>query len=430
MSTLLIKNARILDPSVGRDQLGDIFIHDSIITAIGQDIKESADQIIDASGFLLTPGLVDLQVHFREPGREDRETIESASKACLAGGITSAVAMPNTTPVADSQSIIEFVEKRSRELGLITIFPAGATTKNQEGTTLSEMWELKRSGAVAVTDDGFDVESPAVLLRAMEYAKTHDMLVMSHCESKVLTGEGVMHEGWVSTQLGLPGTPEVAEDLAVEKSIMLAKRSGARLHLLHTSTKGAMDAIRRAKREGNKNITAEVSVQHFALTDKECMGYNTNAKMYPPLRSPEHVEAVVEAIKEGIIDALTTDHAPHIEPDKLKPFADAAFGTVGVETSFAAMYTYLVLPGHITLAEGLALMTHKPAEIIRKKKGTLVIGSAADIAIFDLQKKWVVDPTQFYSKGKNSVFAGKELTGKAICTIVDGQVKMRGGEVL
>lgn len=429
MSTLLITNGRVLDPCTGRDAVCDVFVKDGIIAAIGTNLDKAADEVLDATGFVVTPGLVDLQVHFREPGREDKETIETGSRACLAGGITSAVSMPNTEPVADSQSVIEFIQKRSRELGLINIFPAGSITKNQEGTMLSEMWELKRSGAVAVTDDGADVQDAGILLKAMEYAKTHDLLVMSHCETECLTGEGVIHEGWVSTQLGLPSTPEVAEDLAVAKNIMLSKRSGVRLHLLHNSTKGAIRAIRQAKQEGYRNITAEVSVQHFALTDEECLGYNTNTKMYPPLRSREHVEVVIGALKDGTIDAITTDHAPHIEPDKLKPFSEAAFGSVGVETSFAVMYTYLVLPGYLSLAEGIALMTYKPAAIIRKSKGTLAVGSDADVTIFDLNKVWNVDPERFYSKGKNSVFANKELTGKAICTIVGGQVKMRGGVV-
>jgi dihydroorotase len=264
----------------------------------------------------------------------------------------------------------------------------------------------------------------------MEYATTHDMLIMSHCETDALTDGGAMHEGWVSTQLGLPGTPAESEDLAVQKNIMLAQKTGARLHLLHNSTKGAVAAIRAAKAAGAENITAEVSVQHFALTDEECVGYNTDAKMYPPLRSQEHVEAIVAAIKDGTIDALTTDHAPHIEPDKLLPFEHAAMGSVGLETSFAVMYTYLVAPGHISLAEGVALMTHKPAEIIRSDRGTLSEGAPADVTLFDIAKEWTVDPKQLESKGKNCVFKYKTLTAKAKHVIVGGVVKMQDGEIL
>ena len=253
---------------------------------------------------------------------------------------------------------------------------------------------------------------------------------MSHCETNSLTDGGVMHEGWVSTQLGLPGTPEISEDLAVTKNIMLAQKTGARLHLLHNSTTGAVAAIRQAKAAGADNITAEVSVQHFALTDEACLGYNTNAKMYPPLRSQDHVEAIIEAIKDGTIDALTTDHAPHIEPDKLLPFVDAAMGSVGLETSFAVMHTYLVKPGHISLSEGIALMTHKPAAIIDSDRGSLSVGSPADISIFNTDKKWTVDRMQLQSKGKNCVFDKKELIGRAQHVIVDGEVKLHNGEVV
>jgi dihydroorotase len=424
MSSILIKNGRVIDPKNKLDEVCDVLIVDGKIKQVAKDIKETTDETIDATGLTVTPGLIDLQVHFREPGREDRETILTGSRAALKGGVTSAVAMPNLTPVADNQSIIEFVINRAKEVGLINIFPTGSTTKGQTGEILSEMWELKNSGAVAVTDDGVDVQNPQLLRRAFEYAKTHDMLVMSHCETDELTDGGVMHEGWVSTQLGLPGSPAISEDLAVEKNVMLAELTGARLHLLHNSTIGAVAAIRRSKAKGTTNITAEVSVQHFSLTDEECLQYNTDAKMYPPLRSGDHVAEIIEAIKDGTIDALTTDHAPHIEPDKLLPFEHAAMGSVGLETSFAVMNTYLVEAGHITMSEGIALMTHKPAEVIRVDRGDLSVGSVADVSIFDTKKEWVVDPTKFESKGKNCVFKNKTLKGKAVHVIVGGVIKM------
>lgn len=430
MKSILIKNGHVIDPKNNIDAEMDVLVTDGKIAKVAKGIEEKADETIDATGLTVTPGLVDLQVHFREPGREDRETIETGSRAALKGGVTTAVAMPNSTPEADNQSVIEFVIKRAKEVGLINILPTGATTKGQDGSRLSEMEELKRSGAVAVTDDGYDVQNPGILRNAMEYAKTHDMLVMSHCETDALTDGGVMHEGWVSTQLGLSDTPAVSEDLAVEKNIMLAKLTGARLHLLHNSTKGAVDAIRRAKKEEHENITAEVSVQHFSLTDEECLGYNTDAKMYPPLRSTDHVEAIIEAIKDGTIDALTTDHAPHIEPDKLKPFEDAAFGSVGLETSFAVANTYLVEKGHVSLSDVVALMTYKPAAIVRSDRGTLSEGAPADIAIFNTKKEWIVDPTKLESKGKNCVFKQKKLLGKAVYVIFGGEVKMKDEEIL
>jgi len=264
----------------------------------------------------------------------------------------------------------------------------------------------------------------------MEYAKTCGILLMSHCETKDLTEGGVMHEGWVSTKLGLPGTPALSEDMAVYKNILIAEETGARLHLLHNSSAGAIRAIREAKARGAKNITAEVSVQHFALTDEECVGYNTNAKMYPPLRSQDHVKAVIDGIKDGTIDAFTTDHAPHTEPDKLLPFQDAAMGSIGLETSFAAMNTYLVAPGHIDLSKGIEKMTSAPASIIGIDKGHLSVGADADIAIFDIKKKWTVDSKKSFSKGKNSVWNGKSLTGKAVYTIVSGAVRFEDGSIV
>jgi len=331
MSSLLIKGGRVIDPATRRDGIADVLVVDGKIKKIAKRISEKAQEVISAKGLIVAPGLVDLHVHFREPGREDMETLLTGSRAALAGGVTSVATMPNTSTIADNQTVIEFILKRAKELDLINIFPVGATTKKTEGDLLSEMWELKNSGAVAVTDDGVDVGDEGLLLKALEYAKTHDMLVMSHCETEELSDSGVMHEGWVSTELGLPGIPEVAEDMAVFKNILLARRSGARAHLTHLSTKGAVAAFRAAKKSGLKNLTSDVSVQHAALTDEECRGYNTNAKMYPPLRSKDHVKEIVQAIKDGVIDALTTDHAPHIEPDKIKPFVDAARGTVGLK---------------------------------------------------------------------------------------------------
>ncbi|MEK7601414.1 MAG: dihydroorotase [Patescibacteria group bacterium] len=430
MSTLLIAGGHVIDPKNGVDGVADVFVRDGKIAAVGRNLKEKADKKIDAKGLTVTPGLIDLHVHFREPGREDKETFETASKAALAGGITAAVAMPNTNPIADNQTVVEFILKRSRDLDLINIYPTGAITKGQEGAMLSEINELKNSGAVAITDDGHDVQKEGVLKRAMEYARTCGVLLMSHCETKDLTEDGVMHEGWISTQLGLPGSPALSEDMAVYKNILLAEKTGARLHLMHNSTAGSMRAIREAKKRGAKNITAEVSVQHFALTDKECMGYNTLAKMYPPLRSQEHIDAIIAGIKDGTVDAFTTDHAPHIEPEKLKAFQDAAFGTVGLETSFAVMNTYLVKPKHISLKQGIEKMTSSPARIIGINKGHLSKGADADIAIFDTEKEWVVDEKKFLSKGKNSAFIGKKLRGKAVYTIVGGVVKYDNGTII
>ncbi len=423
MSTLLIKNGKVVDPANGVEGVFDVFVKEGKIAQIAKDIDTKADAVVDASGLTVTPGLVDLQVHFREPGREDKETLETGSMAALAGGVTAVVVMPNLNPIADNQTVVEFIVNRARALNLITIYPTGSITKGQGGSILAEINELKNSGAIAITDDGLDVQNEGLLRRAMEYAKTCNILLMSHAETKDLTEGGVMHEGWVSTQLGLPGAPALSEDMAVYKNILLAEETGARLHLLHNSSAGAIRAIRESKARGSKNITAEASVQHFSLTDEECFNYNTNAKMYPPLRSREHIDAVIDGIQDGTVDALTTDHAPHIEPDKLKPFQDAAFGSTGLETSFAVMNTYLAKPGHISFAEGIRKMTASPAKIIGVNKGHLSIGADADIAIFDTSKEWIVDPKKSFSKGKNCAFNGKKLTGKAIYTIVGGKIK-------
>ncbi len=426
MNTILIKSGHVIDPANNIDARFDVLVENGIIKNVGENLSVSTDEIIDAEGLIVTPGLIDIQVHLREPGREDKETLETGSRAAISGGITSVVSMPNTSQITDSQNQVEFIINRSKELNLINIFPSGAITRGLKGANLAEIWEMKKSGAIAITDDGLDVQDEGLLLKAMKYAKTHDVLLMSHCETATLSDGGVMHEGWVSTQLGLSGIPEVSEDLAVWKNILLAEKSGARLHVLHNSTKGAIEAIRVAKNQKKmKNLTAEVSVQHFAVTDEECLGYNTNAKMYPPLRSQDHVDVIIEGIKEGLIDCLTTDHAPHTEPDKQCPFQEAAFGSTGLETSFAVMNTYLVEKKHITLSRGIELMTIGAAKVIQVDKGTLSVGADADIAIFDSNKEWIVDSSRSQSKGKNCVFNGKELKGKAIYTIVGGEIKMQ-----
>ncbi len=430
MKSILIQNGRVIDPANKIDGEYDILIENGKIAQVAKKISKKAQKVIDAKGLLVTPGLIDMQVHFREPGREDRETLETGSMAALAGGVTSVVTMPNLNPIADNQTVIEFILKRAKELDLINIYPTGSITKKQEGTTLAEINELKRSGAIAVTDDGSDVQDEGLLKRALEYVKTVDVLLMSHCETEDLTEGGVMHEGWVSTQLGLPGIPALSEDMAVYKNILLAEETGARLHLLHNSTAGAIRAIREAKKRGAKNISAEVCVQHFSLTDEECIGYNTNAKMYPPLRSQEHIDAVIAGIKDGTIDAFTTDHAPHIEPDKIKTFQDAAFGFVGIETSFAVVNTYLVATKKVPLALCVEKMTIGPAKILRLNKGTLSVGADADVSIFNLNEKWVVDEKKFFSKGKNSPYIGKTLIGKATHTIVGGVVKYKEGKIV
>lgn len=427
---ILIKNGRVIDPENFRDEICDIFISDWKIQEIGKNIAWTFEREIDATGKIVTPGFIDMQVHLREPGREDQETIETWCKAALAGGVTSIVCMPNVKPTADNQTVIEYILSKAQKLDLAKVYPTGAITKWLGGRELAEMNELKQTGAVAVTDDGLDVQDESILRRAMQYAKNCDILLMSHCETNTLTDGGVMHEGWVSTQMWVPGVPAITEDMAVYKNILLAEDTGARLHLLHNSTSWAMRAIREAKARGSSNITAEATFQHFSLTDEACLEYNTNAKMYPPLRSQDHVDAVIEAINDDTIDAFTTDHAPHTQPDKLMAFADAPNGFVGLETALAVANTYLVETGKVELSKVIQKMTSGPANILGINAGTLSIWVPADITIYDPKHEWIVDENIFFSKGRNSPYIGMKLTWKVTHTMVGGVLKFEYGEII
>lgn len=418
--TTLIKNGHVVDPANKRDGSMDVLIKDGKIADVKPNIKEKANKTIDAQGLLVTPGLVDIHVHIREPGREDKETIETGLRAALAGGITSVVSMPNTTPVTDSQSMVEFQIKRARELGLANLYPSGAITKESKGKELTHIWEMKNSGIVALSDDGFDVQDEGIMRKAMEYAKTHDLVIMNHCEVASLSGDGVMHEGTVSTRLGLPGIPAVAEELSVQKILSLAEYTGARVHITHVSTARSIEIIREYKARG-VHVTAETCPQYFSLTDEACEGYNTMAKMYPPLRPESDRNAIIEALKDGTLSVIATDHAPHTRFEKLQPFDLAAKGTTGLETSFAVAYTYLVKTKHLSLSQLIATMTSQPAQVVSIPKGTLTVGADADVSLFDLSTQWTVETEKLQTKGGNCIFDGMKLTGKAVKTFVAGQ---------
>lgn len=422
MNTLLLKNGHVVDPKNGVDTITDIFIENGIITKIGKNLSPQDTETIDCTGKHIFPGLIDLQVHLREPGREDKETIETGLRSALAGGITSVVSMPNTTPVTDSQSTVEFQIKRAKELDLANLFPSGAITKGQKGKEISEMWEMKNSGIVAVTDDGVDVQDEGILEKAMEYAKTHDLVLMSHCQNDSLSGGGVLHEGEISTKLALPGISPQAEDMAVYKNLLLAEKTGCRLHLLHNSTKGSVELIESFQKKGVQ-VTAETCPQYISLTDEVCDHYNTQGKMYPPIRSKDHQKALIEGLKKNIISVISTDHAPHLWFEKEKPFMESTWGSVGVECSFAVCYTHLVQPGHISLSELVEKMTINPANVIQIERGTLSIGSVADISVFDLQKEWEVKVEEMETKGGNCVFEGMKVFGKPSVVLVGGIIK-------
>jgi dihydroorotase len=427
MSTLLIQGGRVIDPLRKVDAVNDVLVTNGVITKIGKNVKAAGATVISAKGKIVTPGLVDLHVHLREPGREDKETIETGLKAALAGGITSVVSMPNTSPEADNQTVVEFQLSKARKLDLARLFVAGRITKG--GERIAEMWELKNAGAVAVTDDGRDVEDACLLLHSFEWAKTFDIPLITHAEIASLSHGGVMHEGKISQLLGLQGQSQNTEVLAIQKSIALAEEVGARLHIAHISTARGVDEVRRAQKRGVR-VTTEVTPQHLTLTHEECLEWNTNAKMHPPLRESDDVKALQEGLRDGTIGAIATDHAPHLLSEKLLPFQLAPVGSVGLETAFAVVHTYLVRTKKLTLLAAIERMTAGPASILGLPVGSLRPGMPADISIFDLDVRWDVDPREFHSKGRNSVFAGKTLYGKATDVFVSGVPKVRNGSLL
>jgi dihydroorotase len=430
MTTLLIKNGHLVDPKHKKDEVLDILVCDGRVKKIGKNLSEKAEKVIDAKGKYVFPGIIDLQVHLREPGREDKETIETGLRAAINGGITSVVAMPNLNPVADNQATIGFQMRRAEQLCLANLFPTASITSGQKGERLTEMRECKLAGAIAVTDDGVDVQNAGLIEKAMEWAKTFGLLVMSHCEEESLHDHGVINEGEWSTRLGLPGVSTEVEDYGVFRNVLLAQKTGVQFHALHCSTAGGLDIIRRAK-ANHSNITCETCPQYFVFTDKVCEGYNTNAKMYPPIRDEFHQKAVIEALKDGTIDAISTDHAPHLESEKMAAFTDAPYGSVGLETSLSAGFSFLVKAGHLSISTLIEKMSTSPARILKQEeRGHLGEGAIADITIFDPSVEWTVDPSKFESKGRNSLFAGMKLQGVATEVIVRGELKKEGGRVL
>lgn len=429
MSSVLIHSGHVIDPANTLDGIFDILVKNGKIEKVAPKISEKAETTIDAKGKLVTPGLIDIQVHFREPGFEGKETIETGLRTALKGGVTSVVTMPNTNPVTDNALTVQYQLAKAKAADLGNLYVAGAITKGEEGDALADIAGMQQAGAVAVTDDGRDVQDAGLLKKAMEYCKTFGIVLMSHCEVESLSGEGVMHEGTVSTKLGLPGIPAIAEDLAVLKNLALAEVTGAKVHILHVSTKGAVEMIRHYQQKG-VNVTAETCPQYFCLTDEICDGYNTFAKMYPPIRSAEHRTAIVEGLKDGTLSVITTDHAPHKHAEKLQPFQQAAKGSVGLETSFALGYTHLVKTGLLTLAELVATMSVHAAKVVSIPKGTLSVGASADISIFYLEREWSVKGAEMESKGSNCVFEGMKVFGKADTVLVDGVIKMQHGNII
>ncbi|MGD9588111.1 MAG: dihydroorotase [Pyrinomonadaceae bacterium] len=420
---LLISNGHLIDPAAPENTGMDVLIEDGRVSAWlkqGEPAPEGCE-VFDASGLLVAPGFIDLHVHLREPGQEHKETIASGCAAAVAGGWTSVCPMPNTNPVNDNAAITRYMIEQAERAGLANVFPIGAITKSSDGSELAEMGEMKAAGAVAVSDDGRPVPNAGIMRRAMQYAKDFDLPVVDHCEDKSLSSGGVMHEGKISLLLGLKGMPALAEEIDVVRDIILAKETGAHIHIAHVSTKGAIEAVRRAKSEGI-NVTCEVTPHHFTLTDRAVEGYDTNTKMAPPLRSTNHLEAVIEGIKDGTIDAIATDHAPHHHDEKALEFDRAPFGITGLETGIGLAFTELVHKGVLGLERLVEMCSANPAKIFSLEgRGTLAPGSIADVTIIDPQKEWTFNALDSRSKSRNTPFDGWKFTGRAVATIVAGK---------
>ncbi|MBA3495972.1 MAG: dihydroorotase [Gemmatimonadales bacterium] len=425
MRPIFIRGGRVIDPSRGTDATGDLLLRNGKIEAQGPGLGRPDDaEIIEAAGRVVAPGLIDLHVHLREPGQEDVETVATGAMAAAAGGFSAVCAMPNTDPVTDNQAAVGFIVSQAQRAGKARVYPIGAISLGQQGQQLAEFGELVGAGAVAVSDDGKPVVSSHLMRTALEYARTFGIPVADHCEDPTLAAGGAMHEGLVSTRLGLKGVPAAAEEIMVARDIVLAELTGGHVHLCHMSTRGSVELIRRAKDKGLR-VTAEACPHHFTLTHEAAEGYNTNAKMNPPLREPEDREAIRQGLRDGTIDVICTDHAPHHYDAKEREFDDAPNGIIGLETALGLGLTELVHGGLLDLPTLVARMSTMPAKIFRLPGGTLAPGSAGDVVIIDPDVPWTVDPMAFYSKSRNTPFGGRHLRGRADVTIVRGQVVFR-----
>lgn len=420
-ATLLIKGGRVIDPSQNLDQQADVLIAAGKVAEVGR-VTVRAAHTIDAADLIVCPGLIDIHVHLREPGDEDEETIASGSAAAVAGGFASICCMPNTNPPLDTEASIDFVYRQAAAAGLCNVFPIGAITKGRRGEELAEMGVMLRAGAVAFSDDGNTVASSQVMHRAMQYVTMFERALVEHCEDAELTRGGVMNSGPTAVRLGLPGMPAIAEELVIQRDLRLAAASGARLHVAHVSTAESVALIRQAKQRGVR-VTCEVCPHHLLLTDESCVGYDTNFKVNPPLRTAADVQACREGCRDGTIDALVTDHAPHRPEEKELEFLEAPFGVIGLECALPLYARALIDSGLMSWPEMIAMMTARPAAIMGLPKGTLQAAADADVTLIDPAFKWQIDVTQFKGKSLNCAFDGELVTGRAVITIVGGNLK-------
>jgi len=416
---LLITNGRVIDPSQNIDDICDVLVEKGVVKEIGKGLTASAGvKTIDASGRYVVPGLIDMHVHLRDPGLEYKEDIISGTKAAAAGGFTSVCCMPNTKPCIDNKAVVSYIINKAKSEGFCNVFPVGNITYGMNGERMAEMGELKEAGCVAVSDDGKPVKNSELMMRSLQYAKGIGIMVISHAEELDLVGAGVMNEGFTSTELGLKGIPRVAEDIATSREVMLAEYTGTPVHIAHVSTSGAVRIIREAKARG-VNVTCETAPHYFTLTDDAVRGYNTNAKMNPPLREADDVAAIKEGLKDGTIDAIATDHAPHHLDEKDVEFNEALNGIIGLETSLP-LSLKLVEDGVLTINQLIEKMSCKPSNILGLSRGTLAAGSVADITIIDPAAEWTVEKEKLASKSKNSPFLGWKVKGAASATILAG----------
>lgn len=429
MAGILIKNGRVVDPAQGIDEVVSILIEKGKVIKIGKRISAKNVKEIDAKGKIVTPGWVDIHVHVREPGREDKETIKTFSRAAVKGGITSACCMPNVAPITDNQTVVEYIVSRVEKDSLMNIYPYGAITKGLKGEEFTEMWDMQKAGIVGVTDDGRDVLNLGLFKRALKYCKTLGLPVICHNENEDLSCDGVMHEGRISTYLGLPGNPASSESAAVAAQIVIAEEVDHPVHFTHLSSTASVEMVAYAKKKGIP-VSADCTPHHLVLTDEACLDFDTSAKVNPPLRSEDHRKSLIKALKSGVIDCIATDHAPHTLVEKYVAFQDAAFGISGMETFVPLLMEHIYHQKVLSLTDLIAKVTCNPANVIGLNKGTLELGADADVTIIDENMKAMVDVGDFESKGKNTPFKGQEMRGWPVCTIVGGKIVMENGEII
>lgn len=424
----LIKGGRVINPATKFDAKADVLVENGKIAAVGPDLSADGANVYDASGKIVSPGLIDMHVHFREPGQEAKEDFESGSKAAAAGGFTTVATMPNTKPVVDSVALVRSLKKRAEDVGRVHIEIIGAVTKGQKGAELAELGDMIAAGAVAFSDDGHFDSTAKVLLAAYDYLHPFDKVIINHEEETSLVEDGVMNEGHRSAMLGLKGRPTVAEDIAVARDVLLAEYAGARVHVAHISSARSVDLVRAAKARGVR-VTAEVTPQHLTMTDDLVNLYDSSTKINPPLREEKDCKALLEGLKDGTIDAIVTDHSPHAQEEKDREYLYAPSGFPGLETSLGVLLTDVCGKGLLGLPEILEKMTCNPAKILGIDTGSLEPGKRADITVIDPDFTWVVDAKNFYTRGSHSPFVGRKLKGKAVLTMVDGKIVMRDGKV-